>query len=154
MPKFLERELRQQARKKGFTGKRADEYVYGTMNNVGAMHGSKETAKGAAMERKHEDKMKTPSHDMRRVEIEAHRDKNKNLTGHTVHAYHMPKPSKKSDSGAFYEENHESTPFNIGDHKAMLAHVGKILGGAGVGAKPAAAAPGAGEEENDEETED
>lgn len=85
--------------------------------------------------------MKTPNHTMRRIEIEAHRDKNKKLTGHTVHAYHMPKAASKS--GAWMEDTHESTPFNIGDHKAMLAHVAKVLGGAGVGTK----------EENDEETE-
>src|SRR5689334_8551325 len=28
--------------------------VYGTLNNLGAMHGNKETAKGAAMQAKHE----------------------------------------------------------------------------------------------------
>jgi hypothetical protein len=141
MPKFLERELRQQARKKGFTGKRADEYVYGAMNNLGAMHGSKETAKGAEMERKHEDKMKTPEHNMRRVEIEVHRDKAKKITGHTVHAYHEHKAASKS--GAYIDDTREATPFNVSDHKKMLAHVAKILGGAGVGAK----------DENDEETE-
>lgn len=54
MPKFLEQKLEQEASKKGFTGRRADRYVYGAMNNMGAMHGNKETAKGAAMERKHE----------------------------------------------------------------------------------------------------
>jgi len=27
--------------------------VYGTLNSIGAMHGNKETAKGAEMERKH-----------------------------------------------------------------------------------------------------
>lgn len=53
MPKFLENDLRAEATKKGFTGKRADRYVYGGMNNLGAMRGSKETAKGAAMEQKH-----------------------------------------------------------------------------------------------------
>lgn len=93
--------------------------------------------------------MKTPEHDMRRVEIEAHRGANKKLTGHTVHAYHMPKSASKS--GAFMEETHESTPFNITDHKAMMAHVAKLLGGAGVGAK---AAGGSAKEENDEEESD
>lgn len=56
MPKFLESRLEKEARRKGFTGKRADKYVFGAMNNMGAMHGSKETAKGAAMQRKHEAK--------------------------------------------------------------------------------------------------
>lgn len=54
MPRFLESQLRSQAAKKGLTGDRADSYVYGTMNSIGAMHGSKTTAKGRAMERKHE----------------------------------------------------------------------------------------------------
>lgn len=53
MPKFLEADLRQEAAKKGFTGRRADRYVYGGLNNMGAMHGNKETAKGAAMDAKH-----------------------------------------------------------------------------------------------------
>lgn len=46
MPKFLERILRKQYGSN-------DHAVYGTMNKIGAMHGSKETAKGRAMERKH-----------------------------------------------------------------------------------------------------
>lgn len=54
MPAFLEHALRKEARKKGKSGKSADRYVYGTMNNMGTMKGSKETSKGRAMERKHE----------------------------------------------------------------------------------------------------
>lgn len=53
MPAFLEQELRAQAAKKGLTGEHADHYVYGAMNNMGAMHGSKETAKGRVMAKKH-----------------------------------------------------------------------------------------------------
>lgn len=53
MPKFLEDKLKAQAQKKGFTGKRADRYVFGAMNNMGAMQGNKETPKGAAMDAKH-----------------------------------------------------------------------------------------------------
>lgn len=53
MPKFLEKKLKAEAASKGFKGKRADRYVYGAMNNMGAMHGSKETAKGAEMDAKH-----------------------------------------------------------------------------------------------------
>jgi len=34
MPEAMERKLRQEARKKGLTGKRADAYVYGTMQRV------------------------------------------------------------------------------------------------------------------------
>ena len=58
MPKFLEEKLRSEAAKKGFKGKRADRYVYGAMNNMGAMRGSKETAKGARMEAKHKSDMR------------------------------------------------------------------------------------------------
>jgi hypothetical protein len=47
MPKFLAAKL-----KKEYPGN--DKAVYGTLNKVGAMNGSKETAKGAAMEEKHE----------------------------------------------------------------------------------------------------
>ena len=57
MPLFLEAKLRSQAEKKGFTGKRADKYVYGGLNNMGAMQGSKTTAKGKRMEKKHQAKM-------------------------------------------------------------------------------------------------
>jgi len=35
MPKALERKLKAEARKKGFTGKRADAYVYGTLRKTG-----------------------------------------------------------------------------------------------------------------------
>ena len=46
MPKFLEAKL-----KKEYPNNPGA--VYGTMNAIGAMHGNKETKKGAAMERKH-----------------------------------------------------------------------------------------------------
>lgn len=58
MPKFLEEKLQREAAKKGFKGKHADRYVYGAMNNMGAMKGSKETTKGAEMEAKHQADMK------------------------------------------------------------------------------------------------
>jgi len=35
MPKALERKLKAQARKKGFIGKRANAYVYGTLRKSG-----------------------------------------------------------------------------------------------------------------------
>jgi hypothetical protein len=57
MPRFLEDKLKAQAQKKGFKGKRAARYVYGAMNNMGAMRGNKETPKGAEMEVKHRAKM-------------------------------------------------------------------------------------------------
>lgn len=53
MPQFLEDALSKAAAKKGFSRKRAAHYIYGAMNNIGAMRGNKITAKGAAMERKH-----------------------------------------------------------------------------------------------------
>ena len=53
MPKFLEEKLEAGAKKRGFTGKRADRYVYGAMNKMGAMRGNKETAKGRRMAAKH-----------------------------------------------------------------------------------------------------
>lgn len=53
MPRFLEKKLEAQAKKKGFKGRRADRYVYGTMNSIGAMRGNQETEKGAEMEAKH-----------------------------------------------------------------------------------------------------
>lgn len=35
MPKALEKKLKAEARKKGFTGERADRYVYGTLRKTG-----------------------------------------------------------------------------------------------------------------------
>lgn len=54
MPKFLENKLKTEAAAKGFTGAQADRYVYGAMNDMGAMLGSKETPKGARMQAKHD----------------------------------------------------------------------------------------------------
>ena len=50
MPAFLEKTLRANVP----AGVDPDRYVYGAMNNQGLMHGSQETAKGAAVEKKHE----------------------------------------------------------------------------------------------------
>ncbi len=47
MPKFLEDKLRAEYG----NNPRA---IYGTMNSLGAMHGNKETPKGAAMQAKHQ----------------------------------------------------------------------------------------------------
>jgi len=58
VPAFLEAKLRKSAAAAGKTGKAADRYVYGAMNNMGAMRGSKETAKGKRMDRKHNAKMR------------------------------------------------------------------------------------------------
>lgn len=61
MPQFLEGRLKKAAAAKGFQGKKADRYVYGAMNNMGAMRGSKETAKGKRMQRKHDTQMRSLS---------------------------------------------------------------------------------------------
>lgn len=63
MPKFLEDKLKSEAAKKGMTGKRAEKYAFGAMNNMGAMQGSKKTAKGEAMERKHNEKLRAEAHE-------------------------------------------------------------------------------------------
>lgn len=39
--------LRKSARKKGFKGKRAGAYIYGTLNKLGLKKGNKTTRKGA-----------------------------------------------------------------------------------------------------------
>ena len=57
MPAFLEAKLKKAAAAKGFSGRKADAYVYGTMNNLGAMKGNKETAKGKRMQKKHSAKI-------------------------------------------------------------------------------------------------
>ena len=62
MPAFLEAKLKKEAASKGFSGKRADRYVYGAMNNMGVMRGNKETAKGERMQKKHEAKTKRQNH--------------------------------------------------------------------------------------------
>ncbi|MCU1301724.1 MAG: hypothetical protein JWQ87_2008 [Candidatus Sulfotelmatobacter sp.] len=54
MPKFLEDALKKGGRKKGLRGKRLMKYVFGGMNNIGAVHGSQITARGKRMEEKHE----------------------------------------------------------------------------------------------------
>lgn len=57
MPRFLEDRLRKQAKAKGMSDEKSDQYTFGVMNNMGVMHGSKITPKGEAMERKHEEDM-------------------------------------------------------------------------------------------------
>jgi hypothetical protein len=54
MPKFLEDRLAQGAKKAGLKGKDAQAYIYGAMNNQGYMRGNKETARGRALQRKHD----------------------------------------------------------------------------------------------------
>jgi hypothetical protein len=69
MPKFLEDRLKREAAAKGFSGKKAAAYVYGTMNNLGAMRGNKETAKGARMQAKHNRDMKAPNRNALRARM-------------------------------------------------------------------------------------
>lgn len=52
MPKFLENQLRKNVP----SGVDPDRYVFGAMNNMGAMRGNKETAKGRRMQKKHDAK--------------------------------------------------------------------------------------------------
>ena len=42
----VEQTLKSEASKKGFSGKRAGKYIYGTLNNIGLKKGNKTTAKG------------------------------------------------------------------------------------------------------------
>ena len=45
MPKKIEKALKKSASKKGLTGKRANAYIYGSLNNMGYMKGNKKTRK-------------------------------------------------------------------------------------------------------------
>ena len=58
MPQFLETLLKKAAAAKGLKGRRAAAYTFGTLNNIGAMHGNQETAKGEKMQEKHERKIR------------------------------------------------------------------------------------------------
>lgn len=55
MPQFLQNALEREAVRKGKKGRAKSRYIYGTMNNIGAMHGNKETDKRAAMDKKHKE---------------------------------------------------------------------------------------------------
>ena len=57
MPAFLEAILKKAAASKGLKGKRAAKYTFGALNNMGAMHGNKVTAKGERMQEKHDAKL-------------------------------------------------------------------------------------------------
>lgn len=54
MPRFLEDRLAAEAAKKGLTGKAANHYIFGAMNNRGYVKGSAITAKGEALQAKHD----------------------------------------------------------------------------------------------------
>jgi len=53
VPAFLEAKLRKNVPR----GVDPDRYVYGALNNMGAMRGSKITAKGKRMQKKHDAKL-------------------------------------------------------------------------------------------------
>jgi hypothetical protein len=61
VPTFLEDRLESGARKRGLSGRRAKQYVYGALNNMGAYRGNKITAKGRRMEAKHKRDMRRRS---------------------------------------------------------------------------------------------
>lgn len=58
MPKFLEDKLKKEYGAKSKT-------VYKVMNALGAMHGNKETAKGRAMQKKHDGKSEHTHHGLK-----------------------------------------------------------------------------------------
>lgn len=121
MPKFLEEQLRREYGEKSAI-------PYKVMNSIGAMKGNKETAKGRAMEKKHEEDKHMNGHNIESMRIEVHRGKG-GVTGHTVHHSMMPKPASKS--AAFMEHTQESYPFDASGHSSthgdMMAHIGKHL---------------------------
>jgi len=67
MPQFLEARLKKAAADKGFSGDEKKRYVYGALNNMGAMRGNKETAKGKRMQKKHEAKVAANTGKMRKL---------------------------------------------------------------------------------------
>lgn len=116
MPKFLETKLKREYGEKSAI-------PYKVMNTLGAMHGNKETAKGARMEQKHEADVKTgKAESMREMRVEIHRGPKGKVTGFTVHHNLMPKISK---SHAFSEDTTESHRFGGDQHEAMIDHIHK-----------------------------
>jgi hypothetical protein len=67
VPAFLEAALRHHAKQKGLVGEQADNFIFGTLNSIGAMKGSKETDKGREMEAKHEADVKAAKVEKPRV---------------------------------------------------------------------------------------
>lgn len=117
MPKFLEKKLRAEY------GNNAHA-IYGTMNKLGAMHGSKETAKGREMERKHEADMEKPEMKMTKAPFKETRIQHHEDGSHTVE--HMPhmKPSK---SGAFMERG-EPKSYSAEDGESLMDKLHEHLG--------------------------
>lgn len=67
MPRSLENILKQAAAAKGFTGRQADRYTYGALNNEGMMQGNVETPKGARADAKHVAKVSGAQHPHRNL---------------------------------------------------------------------------------------
>lgn len=129
MPEFLEKKLRQEY------GNNA-RAIYGTMNDIGAMHGNKETAKGREMERKHEDKMaKAP---FASTEIEHHDD-----GSHTVK--HRPHVKRSAKSPAFMESG-EPKSYSAGSGSELMSKLKEHLKLTGESPKDEAEEEGAGGE--------
>jgi hypothetical protein len=140
MPKFLENALRHEGKRKGLKGKHLERYVYGGMNSVGAMRGNKETAKGAAMERKHESDLKKGTAEMEKKSSNPSPDPRTNKSGpkmehmritpaenggHVIEHHFAP---KMKGSGAFMERPEmETHVFGPGDGAKMLGHLKKHL---------------------------
>ena len=81
MPKFLENKLKAEYPNNAHA-------VYGTMNKIGAMHGNKETAKGRAMERKHQRDAKSGAAGR------SHEPRSASTSSHIDHAHHNVKNAK------------------------------------------------------------
>ena len=118
MPRFLENALRHEGRKKGLTGKYLEHYVFGGMNNIGAMKGSKITPKGEEMEKKHMAKEKAAPFHMTRI---THHDDGSHSVEHEPHM----KPASKG--GAFIERG-EGKTYSAGDGKELMSKLGEHLG--------------------------
>ena len=73
MPKSLEKKLSKQYH--------GDKHaIFGTMNKIGAMHGSKITSKGRAMEMKHKTEIKgLGGHDVKAPSVSPKKKKNKSF---------------------------------------------------------------------------
>lgn len=127
MPKFLETKLKKEYGEKSTV-------PFKVMNKIGAMRGSKETAKGKAMQEKHDKKIakkeKSGKSMMRELRVEIHRGPKpkRAVTGYTVHHHMMPKST--GESGAFMEHETHTQPFSADEHEAMLDHVQEHLSGA------------------------
>jgi hypothetical protein len=119
MPKFLEQALRHEAAKKGLRGKHADRYVFGAMNNIGAVKGNKITPKGEAMEKKHmadEKAGKKPPFSSTRI---THHDDGSHSVQHEPHM-------KMKPGGAFMERG-DGMSYSAGNGKELVSKLSRNL---------------------------